>query len=187
MQALNWPSSRCMHLAEACLLYFLVISFMQNCPCNSTQLFSDCCGPVIQHRGAKTAEALMRSRYTAYGIKDIDYLIDSTHHQYRSSVDRSFIQKWADSAKWLGLEIIKLEKGTEADTEGTVEFIASYEDNGQVFKHHELGFFKKVKGAWYYYKGKLIPTAGLENKAPKTGRNDPCPCASGKKFKKCCA
>lgn len=161
---------------------------MQHCPCGSGKAFSSCCEPILQAKSpAPTAEALMRSRYTAYCIKAIDYLISSTHYQYRASVDRPFIEKWADSAQWLGLEILQLEQGTEKDTEGTVEFVASYKDKDQVFKHHELGFFKKVKGAWYYYKGKLIPSSDVAHKASKVGRNDPCSCGSGKKFKKCCA
>lgn len=160
---------------------------MQSCPCCSGKSFSSCCEPILTAKSpALTAEALMRSRYTAYAVKAIDYLLASTHHEYRDRVDTAFIQAWADKAQWLGLDIVKTENGQAGDLEGIVEFIASYEENGQALKHHELGFFKKVKGAWYYYKGKMIHSENTEKKAPKIGRNDPCPCGSTKKFKKCC-
>lgn len=159
---------------------------MQSCPCCSGKPFSSCCEPILKTKLAPTAEALMRSRYTAYVLKAIDYLLASTHYEYRDLVDKAFIQEWAEKAQWLGLNILRTEKGQENDLEGTVEFIASYEENGQAFKHHELGFFKKVKGTWYYYKGKIVKPEDSEKKVSKLGRNDPCFCGSTKKFKKCC-
>lgn len=169
------------------LLYPLLVLLMQHCPCCSGKSFSSCCEPILSAKSpALTAEALMRSRYTAYAVKAIDYLLASTHYAYRDRVDTASLETWAEKAQWLGLNILKTEQGKEGDLEGTVEFIATYQENDQTLQHHELGFFKKVKGAWYYYKGKMVKPEDASKKASKTGRNDPCPCGSSKKFKKCC-
>ena len=81
--------------------------------------------------------------------------------------------------------ILKTEKGQETDTEGTVEFIANYILEGKEQRHHELSEFRKDKDFWYFVDGKTIQST-VRRTEPKIGRNDPCPCGSGKKFKKCC-
>ncbi|HOB72606.1 MAG TPA: YchJ family metal-binding protein, partial [bacterium] len=72
------------------------------------------------------------------------------------------------------------------DDEGYVEFKAHsvVEDVSQV--HHENARFIKVKGSWYFEDGEQMLPETVKRESPKTGRNDPCPCGSGKKFKKCC-
>ena len=66
-----------------------------------------------------------------------------------------------------------------------MEFVASFKQDGQDYVHHELASFRKVDGRWAYVDGILDPKTGPV-KVEKVGRNDPCPCGSGKKFKKCC-
>ncbi|MBD3244209.1 MAG: hypothetical protein GF331_26695, partial [Chitinivibrionales bacterium] len=72
-------------------------------------------------------------------------------------------------------------------SEGTVEFIASYDDSEGFKRHHEIGHFHKLHAAWYYEDGEMVKPKPVVRETPKVGRNDPCPCGSGKKYKKCCA
>lgn len=159
---------------------------LPDCPCGSKKAFRDCCDPYIQELNAPTAEKLMRSRYTAFVVKNIDYLIESLHPKARQDVDKSSIQAWAEDSQWLGLQIVNTQKGQETDTDGTVEFIASYKKDGQIINHHEKSTFKKEKGRWWFIDGKNPGAPTIRSVEPKTGRNDPCPCKSGKKYKKCC-
>jgi SEC-C motif domain protein len=119
----------------------------------------------------------MRSRYTAYVRGEIDYLVE-THD---AKVDRAGIERWSRESRWLGLEIVSVERGGEADDEGVVEFIARGESAGKPFSHHERSRFRRVDGRWKYLDGGQPPA----RRAVTPGRNDPCPCGSGKKFKKC--
>jgi SEC-C motif-containing protein len=125
----------------------------------------------------------MRSRYTAYVKVAMDYLYETTHPQHRSGYDKEGTHTWAENAAWLGLEIVT-SKGGKGDTLGEVEFIARYCENGVETAHHELGKFKKQDDRWYFTEGKMVGAKPLVS--TKIGRNDPCPCGSGSKYKKCC-
>ena len=146
------------------------------CPCGNGLSYGQCCEPL--HKGlmyASTAEALMRSRYAAYVYRMSDYLSATWHDSTRpESLDVS-----GDTTPWLRLQIIATEKGSAADTEGTVEFAAHYQ-GGQL---HERSRFVKEEGLWFYLDGEILPPLA----AAKVGRNDPCPCGSRKKYKKCCS
>lgn len=128
----------------------------------------------------------MRSRYSAYVTGAIDYLGDTLHPDYRSDYDAAATRKWAEQSQWCGLEIRSLEQGGEGDEVGTVEFVASYKMDGATHHHHEFSRFSRQRGRWYYEDGKMAPPETLVRSAPRVGRNDPCPCGSGKKYKKCC-
>ena len=162
---------------------------MKNCPCGSDRLYSDCCGPYISGKEkAPTAEALMRSRYSAYVKHEIDYIINTCVHRGKDDIDYKSTRDWSEQSEWLGLKIISVEKGGPADTEGTVEFEASYMRDGLKDVHHEKAKFKKdnaENSQWLYDEGHITPRTVVRT-APKTGRNDPCPCGSGKKYKHCC-
>ena len=93
---------------------------------------------------------------------------------------------WSRESDWRGLEIVSTKKGGEDDTEGTVEFVAQYARHGKEEFHHELAEFAKAEGRWYFVDGKLVGKKPFVRDEPKVGRNDPCPCGSSKKFKKCC-
>ncbi|WP_315329659.1 YchJ family metal-binding protein, partial [Treponema socranskii] len=86
---------------------------------------------------------------------------------------------------WHGLKILRTEKGAAGDTEGIVEFEADYTRHGLRDKHHETAAFEKADGEWLYTTGKLKTTT-IRREGKKIGRNDPCPCGSGKKYKQCC-
>jgi SEC-C motif domain protein len=168
-----------------------------SCPCGTNKEYDSCCGPYISGVDQPpSAEALMRSRYTAYTRGDVGYLGKTLAPESRSDFDAKESKKWADSAVWKGLEILSVEKGQPADKTGVVEFIAKYEQNGEAIDHHEVAKFKKSeRGQWFFVEGDSHTHKGGEGHhhhqetitrtAPKVGRNDPCPCGSGKKYKKC--
>ena len=159
---------------------------MTVCHCGSSRPFDECCGPVLSgERAAATAEALMRARYSAYVEKNLEFLQNSLHPQHRDDWDPASTARWAEGSQWLGLEIRSVRDGQTGDAEGTVEFIADYKAQGQRRRHHEVGRFALVDGRWYYVDGQLPKPETVRNE-PKVGRNDPCPCGSGRKYKKCC-
>lgn len=132
----------------------------------------------------KTAEELMRARYKAFETGDIDFLVETQDEDTRDTLDVEETRKWAVESKWLGLEILSTEAGQENDQEGVVEFKATYEEKGNVVVHHEKSKFVKKDGVWYYHN--WLPMQGTIVKDERVGRNDPCTCGSGKKYKKCC-
>jgi SEC-C motif domain protein len=157
------------------------------CPCGSGQNFDACCEPfLIEQALPKTASQLMRSRYCAYAMGVIDYLYKTSGAHVRKEFDAENSRKWAESAKWNGMEILKTEGGSEVDTTGSVEFMARYAVKDKEFEHHEVAQFEKIDGTWTFIDGKIFGAAPLRREGPKVGRNDPCACGSGKKYKKCC-
>lgn len=162
------------------------MSSAKACPCGSGKTFSDCCEPYI--KGAKkapSAEALMRSRYSAFATGAMDYIYNTHHESTRGELDMEGVKSWALNSEWLGLEIRETDKGQEKDSEGKVEFKCKFNYNGQEQTHHELSSFIKEKGEWFFVDG-VLRNNTVRRSAPKVGRNDPCPCGSGKKAKKCC-
>jgi SEC-C motif-containing protein len=126
----------------------------------------------------------MRSRYSAYATRNVDYVLDTCVKDEDSSIDPEGTRKWAEESEWKGLEILKTEKGGPFDEEGTVEFKARYVQRGVLTVHHEISSFVKKEGRWLFESGELIPETVVRTQA-KVGRNEPCPCGSGKKYKAC--
>ena len=120
------------------------------CPCGSKDLFSACCQPKIEGKEkAKTAEELMRSRYSAYAVSAIDYLIDTTYKTLRKDQSYSDIEQWSKENRWQKLEVLN-------STENTVEFKAyflDYSNHQQV--HYEKSTFIFEDGSWYYSFGEF--------------------------------
>jgi len=159
----------------------------KTCPCCSGLEYESCCGPYLAGKAAApTAEALMRSRYTAFARAEIDYIRRTRHPRSDTEWDEEGTARWSRESNWMGLEIKKTEKGSADDDTGTVEFVARYEIDGEVEDHHELASFIREDGVWYFVDGEAVKPETYVREAPKVGRNDPCPCGSGKKFKKCC-
>lgn len=159
---------------------------MNLCPCGSGKDFSVCCEPYIKGQSVPdTAEQLMRSRYSAYATVNVEYLHDSLHPDHQSDHDINAARKWASDSDWLGLEIVSTSGGGKEDDKGVVEFKATYREKGKVRTLHEISQFQKVDGKWTYVDGQM-PKPETIRIDKKVGRNDPCPCGSGKKFKKCC-
>jgi SEC-C motif-containing protein len=132
-----------------------------------------------------TAAELMRARYSAYAVCDVDFLYNSSGPEVREEFNRENVESWSRSATWEGLEILVEEGGGAADDEGVVSFVAHYSANGNACEHREKSFFKKLDGEWRFIDG-VIESEPYRRPEPKVGRNDPCPCGSGKKYKKCC-
>ena len=157
------------------------------CPCKSGKTFGECCAPILAgEQKAATAEALMRARYTSYVTGDIDFLKTSATAAIREQFDEQASRAWSRAAEWHGLEIIRTEEGGAKDNRGVVEFRALYTANGEFCNHHEVSTFVKEKGEWLFEDGELVGETPEVREEPKIGRNDPCPCGSGKKYKKCC-
>lgn len=157
------------------------------CPCTSGKTFDLCCGPFLQGSASpETAVELMRSRYTAFTRHDIEYVIQSHHPETRKSIDRQTTLRWMTESEWLGLSVDGSSGGLPGDEEGTVDFIARYKLMGREVPHKEHSIFKRHQGRWYFWDSKVGGRGEtVRRDAPKVGRNDPCHCGSGRKFKHC--
>jgi len=156
------------------------------CVCGNEASTEECCGAIIKgERQAKTAEELMRSRYAAYVLGEIDHVLATHHPDKADEVDEEGASQWSKGAEWAGLTIHDTEGEADDDT-GMVEFTAAYEVRGKLHKHRERAEFRKKDGKWLYYDGEMVKPAPMRREGPKIGRNDPCSCGSGKKYKKCC-
>lgn len=172
-----------------------------NCPCGSQKPYAQCCEFYIKgQKKAPTAEALMRARYTAHVKLEIPFLRETLSPEQRSDFDQKQVREWAESSEWKGLEILSTKSGLESDTKGVVEFIAKFSQEGKTYEHHETATFRKDSKThdWYFVDGDAhtheegqghhhhATATPIVREGPKVGRNDPCTCGSGKKFKKCC-
>jgi SEC-C motif domain protein len=147
------------------------------CPCGSNIPYTSCCLPILDNHGlAVTAEALMRSRYTAFVRKHEHHILASWYHKNRP--EKLNFEDYP--VVWLGLEIHEIGDGLATDDSGMVEFTATYLENGQISKLREKSRFVRENDLWYYLGGECSV------KRQKIERNGPCPCGSGKKFKRCC-
>lgn len=167
-----------------------MVAAMEPCPCGSGRSLTDCCKPVIAgERSPQTAEELMRSRYTAFTTGDVDWIMTSHHPDTVEEVDRDEVAQWSGSSEWLGLKIRSTEAGGPDDDEGIVQFRARYRVQGRQIDHNERAHFERDGGEWRFH-SVLDDEAGPElvpvGPRATVGRNDPCTCGSGKKFKKCC-
>lgn len=161
------------------------------CPCRVREdekpEFAACCGPYLARAAAPpTAEALMRSRYSAFVKADIDYLQETLSAEQRKTFDRDSTQNWANS-EWLGIDILETENELEADEMGTVTFTAHFIHKGKPLPHKEKSLFKREgDDRRWVFSGEISIKAAPVASSKLAGRNDPCPCGSGKKYKKCC-
>ncbi len=170
-----------------------MISDSPLCPCNSGLTLQSCCQPLHQgQRSAPTAVALMRSRFSAYATQQFSYL----HHTWAQSSQTPSLQELSQSSnrtEWVGLVIHSTELGKEKDIEGWVTFSAYFRE---LTPNHtpsclksmtERSYFQKIpseeqatESRWVYVDGQT------QEKTPALGRNSPCVCGSGRKFKQCC-
>jgi len=158
----------------------------QKCPCGSGLDHTECCTPYIKgETPAPTAEALMRSRYSAYVFKELDYLKKTLAPEAMDGHDDKSVKEWAETAEWIGLTIHDTWAGQPGDEAGIVEFTASYSIDDVEQHHRERSEFRFADGKWLYVDGHMVSGPPIR-KEHKVGRNEPCPCGSGKKYKKCC-
>ena len=157
------------------------------CPCGSGKALGACCGPYLEGTAwPDTAEALMRSRYTAYALGNYAWLVETTHPATRAEVSAEALARQCKGVRWLRLDVEKCVDAGEPGGADLVEFHALYELEGVVRQIGERSAFVREGDRLYYMDGTALRPAAYRREAPKVGRNDPCPCGSGKKYKKCC-
>lgn len=126
------------------------------CLCGRPLSLEGCCLPVIQKsQEAITAEDLMRSRYTAFALKDVDYLVYS-HKSPQGFVDAEAIRAGMPGTQWIKLEIVGTKEGQAADVEGEVSFYAHYNHDGEFGVVAERSRFGRLDGRWVYLDGTLL-------------------------------
>ena len=158
---------------------------METCPCGSSFEYASCCEPYILGQPAPTAEKLMRSRYTAFTIGDLGYIERTCTEHASSSFNRIDMERAIVGTEWLGLEIRKSDDLPENGERAQVHFAFRYRNKGRIFTQVEKAEFLCVDGKWLYNDSEINPKTEPVS-VLQIGRNDPCPCGSGKKYKKCC-
>jgi SEC-C motif domain protein len=152
------------------------------CFCGSANSYEQCCQPF--HSGQikpPTAEALMRSRYSAFELALESYILDTWDPKTRPKhADLSTVK-----TEWQRLEVIDCKKGQAIDNKGIVEFKAYYRLDEKDFTLHEVSRFIKQQGRWFYLDG-VVKSLAKPGQTTNFGLNAPCPCGSGKKYKRCC-
>jgi SEC-C motif domain protein len=140
------------------------------CPCGSQNPSADCCEPYLSSTiPAPTAEALMRSRYTAFTRIDIDYLIATLHPKSRRPDDKRRHRQTINQTQWVRLTVLKTQKGQPTDKTGIVEFVAEFRDTqavgfaaAEVRQLHERSRFVREQGQWFYVDGDVLPPVQLK-------------------------
>ena len=147
------------------------------CPCGRDLALEMCCLPLIDRvRTARTAEDLMRSRYTAHVLMRSSYLLDTWHTSCRPE---QLSLHHASELEWVRLEVHSAQAGQADDREGVVDYTALGRSAGGLEWLRETATFTRESGEWCY-------VDGVYHAPPKVRRNDPCPCLSGAKYKRCC-
>lgn len=155
----------------------------QDCPCGSGRLFGDCCDPILTgQRPAASAELLMRARFTAHVAHDFRFL----HDTHRPTAGKPYAAEGSEPAvQWTRLVVHSHETGSDPD-KAFVDFSAYGLEAGVEKVLQEKAEFLRINGRWLYNREVRLGPAPYKAAAPKPGRNEPCPCGSGKKYKHCC-
>jgi len=156
----------------------------QPCPCGSGKSLGDCCEPILtRQRPAANAELLMRARFTAHVAHDFRFL----HDTYRPDAGKPYVAEEGTPAMvWTKLVVHSHEAAAGSPDKAFVDFSAYGTEDGVEKVLHEKAEFLRVNGTWLYNREARLGPAPYKAAAPKPGRNDPCPCGSGKKYKQCC-
>ena len=151
------------------------------CPCNPQRHFASCCEPYLTGQQVpELPEALMRSRYTAYTIANIDYIQQTMRGKALSGFQATTAARWAKKVTWIALDV--MHAVVESPTKGTVEFEARFIEGNRLKSMHERSEFVREAGRWYYVDGEHLPARFAEH---IVSRNMLCPCGSQRKFKNC--
>ncbi|MCF6142444.1 hypothetical protein L1S34_14200 [Flavobacterium sp. K77] len=121
------------------------------CPCCSGKNYSGCCQLAhLEHSKVRSAETLMRSRYSAFALRNAEYLMITTHSSQQKYHSKEDYLTWATQNEWLKLEIVEAH-------DNIVEFKAWYHNQEKVLcLHHERSSFVMDNGAWYYVDGIFV-------------------------------
>lgn len=125
------------------------------CPCGSLKKYKKCCKVFHDGTNAKTAEQLMRSRFTAYILNDANYIIKTTHksnQEYTLNIEswKKDIMNFSDYTEFLGLEILESVEGKE---ESFIKFNAILKQGNLDASFTENSRFLKVENRWFYVDG----------------------------------
>jgi SEC-C motif-containing protein len=123
------------------------------CYCHSKKEFENCCQPLLANKMfALNAEALMRSRFTAFVLKDFEYLLKTHDPKTINEFDLQSNQAWASSVDFTKLEVLSAK---ESGNQAVVEFNAYFteKNSGKSFVHHEMSDFRKENKLWYFVGG----------------------------------
>jgi SEC-C motif-containing protein len=157
-----------------------LVATVKNCFCGNKFTFEQCCKPIIDGKvDAINAEILMRSRYSAYVVKNYPYILQTYASTQRTKLS---VRKLVDSAldtKWLALQVLDYRYHEKT---AQVEFKAIYQIDVHYYVMHELSDFVFEGGKWFYISGVIKKDSGEFT----PDRNSQCLCNSAKKFKKCC-
>jgi SEC-C motif-containing protein len=152
------------------------------CLCGSEQDYAQCCGRFIDGQQIPSSpELLMRSRYTAYAMGQLDYIAATMKPPAAEGFDIDEQRRLEKGVQWVGLDVIKTYMQNE---KGFVEFRAHFIEGGEEQILHELSEFHQENGQWFYVDAKNPQQPVRKEKV--IGRNEPCPCGSQRKYKKCC-
>ncbi len=155
---------------------------MTPCPCCSGRGLDDCCGPILAGAPAPTAEALMRSHYTAFATRSLDHVERTRAAEVRDDFNRAEAERMAEEFEWQGLEV---RSAVETGDTAEVEFVMRFRRDQQDVVNPAVSRFRREGGEW-----RFVSSAPVKNvrplRATKVGRNEPCRCGSGKKAKRCC-
>ena len=157
----------------------------QPCPCGSGKLFEDCCEPILSGaQKAPTAEQLMRARFVAHVSHDFKFLHDS----YLPDAHKPYVAEEGEPAiVWTRLEVHAHETAVGGNPDKSYVDFSAYGTEDKIEKVlHEKAEFLRVNGQWFYNREARLGPAPVKKTTPKVGRNDACPCGSGKKYKQCC-
>lgn len=146
------------------------------CLCQSGKEYSVCCRPFhLKQQFPQNAEQLMRSRYSAYVLLNIPYIVETTVPYQQQFLDQAAIRNWGETTEWVGLDIVK-HLTNVSKIHSLVEFNAFFKTDEGIQAHHECSLFVKIEERWFF----VDPTVPLPT------QKQHCVCGSGKKFKHCC-
>ncbi|MEE2025177.1 YchJ family protein [Alkalimonas mucilaginosa] len=152
-----------------------------HCYCGSGLPFSACCQPYLSNQQQpENCEQLMRSRYSAFCLQHLTYLHQTCSHELQAEQAPEQMREFVAQVHFTRLQILPLPAMASIEDEGHVHFQVWYLQGNQLHSFRELSRFSRQQGRWLYQSGTLA-----ELPAQKVGRNDPCPCGSGRKFKSC--
>lgn len=149
---------------------------MSLCPCQSGFTYAKCCQPFhLGDMSPNDAQQLMRSRYCAYYLSNIEYVVHTTLPAQQALLDRQAMLDWATQTKWCGLTIHSHQPNV-SQRHSLVEFTAYFQTNDGIQTHDESALFVRLFDTWYF----------VDPNPPRPTAKHPCLCGSGKKFKHCC-
>ncbi|QZT38545.1 SEC-C domain-containing protein [Halosquirtibacter xylanolyticus] len=156
------------------------------CVCGKVEDYNSCCGRFISRKEkANSPEALMRSRYTAFSLGEVEYILDTERLAKPNTL--AGLKQWCENITYTKLEVIS---SKEEGEKGEVRFKAYYKEGFEQTILEERSQFIKEADQWLYVSGdaktEMVDVMTGISSSRKMGRNEPCWCGSGKKFKKCC-